>query len=241
MDSTKNNFHLVSYPKSGRTWLALMLSDYEIYPKLHHYKLISQQLSINWSEEHYKDLAFKTYNNNEKVVFLIRDPRDIVVSSYHHLVDRYNKNHLSDFKAFIRSPNTGLPKIIFYQLKIFNHTKTAEHPFLIVRYEELHRNPYQTMRHILNFYGKFTYTKETILENVSKRNFENMRKKEMEGGYKKNEIQYLDNIRDISNPNSFKVRQGKMGSYKDYFDDYDQAYFNNLVEKTKYPKTFLVD
>jgi len=241
MNLTKNNLHLVSYPKSGRTWLALMLSDYEIYPNLHHYRLISQQISTKWAEEHYKDLAFQSYNSNEKVLFLIRDPRDVVVSSYHHLVDRYKKNHLSDFKSFIRSPNTGLLKIIYYQLKIFNHTKTAEHPFLIVRYEELHRNSYQTMRHVLNFYGKFSYTKETILENVDKRSFENMKKIEMQGGYKKNEITYLDDIRDLSNSNSFKIRNGKIASYKDYFDDYDYAYFNSLIEKTKYPKTFLAD
>ena len=76
-------------------------------------------------------------------------------------------------------------------------------------------------------------TADEVREAVAFASFENMRKMEanstfwLSGGRMR--------PRDRQNPQSFKTRRGKVGGYRDYFDDGEIAEIDRLVEEQLAP------
>jgi len=242
---------IVSYGKSGRTWLRVMLSRF--YQTKHH--LSSAQL-LGFDNLHSKNSAipklFFTHDNylkdytghtdskvdytGHKVVLLARDPRDIAVSQFFQWKFRMRPGkkklnqyppHESDISLFdfVLHETAGLPKIIaFLNLWAMEMPKLDE--FMLVRYEDLRTDTARELRRITDFLGT-SGNEQEIRDAVEYASVENMRKLEQEKKF------WLSGSRmvpkDKSNPNSYKVRRAKVGGWRDYFDDEQVEQINTLV------------
>lgn len=235
---------VVSYGKSGRTWLRLMLSRF--YQTKHH--LPCRQL-LGFDNLHHKNPAiprlFFTHDNylkdytghkdsktdyyGHKVVLLVRDPRDIAVSQFFQWKYRMRagKKALNQYPPhgskislydFVMYETAGLPKIIDF-LNLWAREIPKLTQLLLVRYEDLRADTAGQLKQITDFLGT-PGTEEEIQDAVAYASVENMRKLEQEKQF------WLSGSRlvpkDKSNPDSYKVRRAKVGGWRDYFDE-DQA------------------
>lgn len=242
---------VVSFGKSGRTWLRVMLSRF--YQVKHG---LSERYLIGFDNLHYKNRAIpkiffthdnyvKDYTGNadskadyygKKVILLVRNPADVAVSQYHQWLHRMRpkKKALNDYPAhgeevsifdFVAQRPAGLPKVIG-----FMNGWAQEFPrlndLLVVRYEDMKSRPEETLGKIVDFIGT-PGTAEQIREAVAFASVENMRQMEQKRTFWLSGGRMVP--RDRSNPNSFKVRRAKVGGYRDYFSDQENAQIDDAI------------
>lgn len=245
IEKTNPDVYLVSYPKCGRTWLRIMLNKFaEINghkPKKYNDNAIveiAENFVIkfehdkgNWvpSPPKLKNITFnKEKYKNKKIIFLIRDPRDVLVSSWYHLKFRENiyRKELSDF---IREELTGVEKVC----KFFNtwyENRNSVKDFILLTYEGLHQNTHEVLSQMLEFIG-FEPTGETIKQAVDAASFDKMKKMETKGNLK--EPWMKPGYKKINN--SLKIRKGKKGGYKEEFNQEDIQYLNKKIKQHLHP------
>jgi hypothetical protein len=81
------------------------------------------------------------------VLLLIRNPRDVLVSAYHHYQFRTAtfRRPISDF---IRRPETGIAKILAAHHRWHDNRSLAA-SFRVASYERMHRSPEAVLRETL--------------------------------------------------------------------------------------------
>lgn len=242
---------IVSYGKSGRTWLRVMLSRF--YQTKHH--LPTRQL-LGFDNLHCKNPAiprlFFTHDNylkdytghtdskrdyyGRKVVLLVRDPRDIAVSQFFQWKYRMRagKKSLNQYPPhgseaslydFVMHETAGLPKIIDF-LNLWAQEMPKLDQLLLVRYEDLRADTVGQLKRITDFLGT-SGTEEEIRDAVAYASVENMRKLEQEKKFWLSGSRLIP--KDKSNPDSYKVRRAKVGGWRDYFDHEQTAIIDALV------------
>jgi len=248
---------IVSFGKSGRTWLRVLLSRFfQIrfglrpsafigFDNLHRrHEGIPR---VFFTHDNYlRDYTGNSDNKSDfygkKVVLLVRQPGDVAVSQFHQWKFRMrpHKKGLNkypehgkevDVFSFAIDEDAGLPKVID-----FMNSWAREIPrlrqLLIVRYEDLRRHTAGQLRLVLEFLGQQPSNSE-LADCVAFASVENMRKLEEKSTF------WLAGSRmrpgDRSNPDSFKVRRAKVGGYRDYFDDGQAARLEALTEERLLP------
>ncbi|MBT6815954.1 MAG: hypothetical protein HOA49_06070, partial [Flavobacteriales bacterium] len=96
----KNQYFLVSFPKTGRTWLDYMLkqmvkqskhplknNENFIFNEHDNSEIIIENGTRNNPLDVFKFTSRDRYRRG-KVLFLVRDPRDVVVSHFHQVTKR---------------------------------------------------------------------------------------------------------------------------------------------------------
>ena len=164
-----NDVLLVSYPKSGRTWLRMMLAKIlkdmgestdrvEMIPAMH--KNPRQ--------------VYEEFGKNLKVIFLHRHPADSTISYYHEK----NKSFRSgarfggDIFSFLRDEKFGLEENINFNnnwnksLKIFKDK-------IVISYEDLKLNPLPTLRKVVRFLN-LEIADEKILDAIDFSSFDKL-------------------------------------------------------------------
>ena len=242
---------IVSFGKSGRTWLRVMLSRF--------YQVkygIGERHLIGFDNLHKKNRAipklFFTHDNylkdytgnrdskadfyDKKVVLLIRNPLDVAVSQFFQWKYRMRPGkkalnqypeHGSDIEIydFLMDPDAGLTKIIDY-LNLWASEAGKIKDLLIVRYEDMRSNTGDVLEKIVTFLGT-PGEQDQIQEAVRFASVENMRNMETKRTFWLSGSRMV--AKDKSNPNSYKVRKAKVGGYRDYFDDQQIQTLNQLV------------
>jgi hypothetical protein len=251
---------LVSWGKSGRTWLRVMLSRF--YEK--HFELPEHEMldfdNLNRREpgigkvffthgNYLRDYTGHGYDTKvdfrgKRIVLQVRDPRDVAVSQYFQWKFRMrpNKKALNDYPPhgadlsifdFMRYEEQGLPRVISY----FNGWLRAVPELgdvLVVRYEDMRVDPGGVLGRILEFTGT-PGTAEEIADAVDYAAFENLKKREAETSFKgKGGWRLVPG--DRKNPDSFKVRRAKVGGYRDYFTDEELAELDAMVDRDLLPQ-----
>jgi len=248
---------VVSFGKSGRTWLRVMVS--RVYQQQH---ALSQRYLIGFDNLHHMNRAIprilfthdnyiRDYTGNrdskadfydKTVVLLARDPRDVAVSQFFQWKYRMkpNKKALNRYPLegqevsmfdFVMDPYAGLPRVIE-----FMNLWAAEAPkikrFMLLRYEDLRTRPEETLKGLMEFMGTPASPAE-ISESVEFASYENMKKMEQQNTF------WLSGGRlvpkDRANPNTYKVRRAKVGGYRDYFDDHQVQRIEALMNATLSP------
>lgn len=248
---------IVSHGKSGRTWLRVMIS--RLYQARHGLPA-GQLLSFDNFHKKNPDIPriFFTHDNyigdytgngdtksdfwDRRVIFLARHPADVTVSQYFQWKYRMrpDKKELLDYPPhgvdvsisdFMMNPDWGLLRVIG-----FLNTWAASFPrmkeFLLIRYEDLKKDPAPVLANVMAFAGT-PATDAEIADAVEFGSFENMKKMEesssfwLSGGRMK--------PKDRSNPSSYKVRRAKIGGYVDYFDDDEAESIARIVDETLSP------
>ncbi len=234
------NVVIVSFGKSGRTWLRVMMSRlyqrrYGLpermllqYDNMHRRQ--RQVPKIHYSHDNYlKDYTGNHDNKSDyretPVVLLARHPADTVVSQYfqwkYRMRDR--KKQINDYPPegeevsvydFAMNYGAGLAKIVDF-MNLWAREAPHLRSLLLVRYEDMREDPGEQLRRVMDFIGT-PATDEEIAEAVEFASVDNMRKMESERTFWLSGSRMT--TRDKSNPNAFKVRRAKVGGWRDYFE-----------------------
>jgi hypothetical protein len=241
-DRKKQKVSIVSYPKSGRTWLRVLigkalcdrdgLDEQLIFDK--HGLADATGLHISYTHEDAgisRRTPFaqldpdKSSFHKRKVVLLVREPRDILVSSYCHLSKRTRTDAFAGpISEFIRSDRYGIEKILTYY-NIWNASLATLPATFLLRYEEMHADPRGRLRAILDFLGVEGIPDAGIERAVEYASFGNMKKLE--------EKRYFDSRKmkpgQAEDEESYKVRRGVVGGYGEYLGPDDIRYIEDVV------------
>lgn len=249
----RSDWVLMSWGKSGRTWLRVMLSRaYTLKAGLP----ASELLDFDNLKNHDAALpaVFFTHNNylrdytgnqhskahfqGRRIVLLVRDPRDVAVSQFFQWQFRMrpNKKFINDYPPhgakidtwdFVLDKEAGVPRIVDY----FNGWAAAMPELkdvLVVRYEDMRTDPAAVLSKIFAFTGT-DISDEQIQAAVEFAAYDNMKKMEQESFFKGSGARVK--AADKDNPQSFKVRKAKVGGYRDYFTDEQCEQLEQMVSE----------
>ena len=207
-----NDFFLVSFPRSGSTWLRIMLLHYFMQQDFHLVRDKEKgRLYMNGEPfNHFMPSVYKTriqklklpssiprivkshypYNHfYKKVIYLVRDPRDVLISYYYYL-QRHNRIPRSyPLEKYVQQFPLTIDKI--------HRTSWADHvngwmntdvPILVLRYEDLHEQPVHVLHSIMDFIN-YPWKKECAEHAIEFSRFENLRQSESSG--KSDQIRFI--------------------------------------------------
>lgn len=249
----KTDVYLISYPKCGRTWLRLMIGKTiathfnlpenedtillrwkrKVHPQVEHITVVHDNRPMLKTPDELE--KSKNQYAGKKVIFLVRDPRDVIVSSYFELKHRSklfsnnpqeNQSDLIDqgLHDFIFQERSGIDTIIQY-FNIWAENRQAPKAFLLVRYEDLRAEPHRQLRQIMDFLGLDEISAQTIDQAVDFASFDNMRKMEMEEKYQSEMLKPANRL----DENTFKTRKGKIKGYVDYLSSQEMAKLDQKI------------
>ncbi len=249
---SRADYVIVSCPKAGRTWLRVMISRF--YSEK--YQLADVEL-LGFDNFHKLNPAipriFSTHDNyiqdftghrddkrdfeNKKVLLLVRDPRDVVVSQFFqwkYRVRPVKKALLSSLEdspdvgvfEFATHPDHGIPRNMRF-LKGWRDGLQQVDDHLIVRYEDLRANTATELERVLRFFDA-ECSREQIEDAVSFAAFDSMRAREQQRS--DGTVRHSLVAGDRENPDSYKTRRAKIGGFVDYFDDQQIATINGLLD-----------
>jgi len=235
---------IFSVGKSGRTWLRVLLNK---YLSLHFQvpfgigDLHDENPSIPairfdhemWS--HYCDASLwhRMLGSNiapagvlsqKKVVVVYRDPRDVVVSLHFHKTKRSRRRMDVDIATFIHDAHYGVDNIV----RVMNlwRQRLADHPHCLwMRYEDMKEDTRRELRRLISFIGVRDVNEALIDEAVKFSEFENMKKMEANNEFGS----VILRARDVKDPDSFKVREGRVGGYVKHFGDADLRFLDEAI------------
>lgn len=252
---------LVSWGKSGRTWLRVMVSRvYQLAFGLSDNRLLSfdnlHRLNprvprVLFTHGNYlRDYTGHGYDtkvdyHGKRIVLLVRDPRDVAVSQFFQWKFRMQrrKKRLNDYPPhgaevsiydFVMDDKVGVPQIIRY----FNGWLRGipdMSDVLLVRYEDMRRDPGVVLAEVLEFTGTPT-SPEHIAGAVEFAAYDNMKKMEENQSFSPWRYGWRMRPGDRDNPDSFKVRRGKVGGYRDYFSDAQLETLDAMVDRDLLPQ-----
>ncbi|MWV28144.1 sulfotransferase domain-containing protein [Aurantiacibacter rhizosphaerae] len=234
--------YVLSYPKSGRTWFRTMFGSMACsqfglkvdnpMELQHFWKLSSDIPNIGFTHDDYPNLKFghevevnKAHYRRKKVLLLTRDPRDVLVSYYFDAKNRM-KVIDCDISTYLHQEKGSIDAVVAF----YNAWARARHvprDFLWVTYEDMHRDPGKVIADSAKFFGLPDPSDELLNKVVEDASFRNMRNAEMKDSFNHERLRPAD----PSNPESFKVRRGKVGGYVDYFSDEDIAYIDDYIDQ----------
>jgi hypothetical protein len=220
---------LVSFPKSGRTFVRVMLA-----------RLFQRQFGIDEREI----LSFATLRRagravprilfthdgdamrrpsqiridrkayeGRKVALLARHPGDIAVSRYFHLKHRSTdpvRRRLAEqpLEDFVWTQQGGIPSIVRF-LNQWAELSRERSGILILRYEDFLSQPEQALRTLAEFVG-LDADQESIEDAVEFARFDNLKERERQGYFSSTRM----GLGRSGNESSYKVRSGKSGGFR---------------------------
>jgi hypothetical protein len=239
---------ILSVPKSGRTWIRTFLCAY--FCKLHgrdftlepeRYRepgiprfIFSHDLFEHltkcdlWDRIRGKYLVPKKELCRAEIILLVRDPRDCFVSLYVQMTRR-DPSAPARFKqesvsGLLRDKRFGIRAIVRTMNDWLSEFSIREN-FMIVRYESLRASPAEQFRKLLAGMGETAPDLSIFHEALDFSRFENMQKLEAAGAFDSKILQPGD----VRDPESFKVRRGKVGGYREYLSLDDQKYAADVL------------
>src|SRR6266513_1620948 len=241
---------ILSVPKSGRTWLRAFLCAYfckrfglefTLRMDRHHDQRIPRVVFSHdlfehrtkgdrWDRLRGKYLVPRRELNRAKIILLARDPRDCFVSLYLQLTKRDPnapiKLRQKTVSEMLRDRRFGMHAIINAMNDWINEFSGRDN-FSLVRYEALRASPAEYFRALLAVLGEASADPNIFQEALEFSRFENMQKLEAAGAFDSN-ILHPGDVRD---PESFKVRRGKVGGYREYLSAEDQQFAADAIRE----------
>tara|TARA_B100000579_G_scaffold412140_1_gene403579 strand:- start:985 stop:1836 length:852 start_codon:yes stop_codon:yes gene_type:complete len=141
--------------------------------------------------------AFTNFDNTMGVIYIVRDPRNVLTS----LINHYSLNNQLEAKNFLfRETNwlgfkevnqkaevTKFPTLISSWKTNYNSWKITNKNFLLVKYENLIKNPKLEFKKIVDYIEKLLSVSidDGKIENaINSTSFENLKNKELNEGFK---------------------------------------------------------
>ena len=212
-ETDTDDIFIVGYPKSGNTWMQNMTAAilYGINLEWVSYDLVNSLVpdtANKFYRRFHTPMCFKTHlqpaSQFKRVVYLVRDGRDTIVSFYHH---RQGVGRPATMDELIQ--NSGAAKIPYGTWQ--NHVSAwlanpFQAPMIVIRYEDLKRDPVTELKRFCDFAGleRDTAFLKAVVETAS---FDKMKERESRYGIHIKGWQPSENHRFI--------RKGKVGGYTD--------------------------
>ena len=234
---------VLSFPKCGRTWHRVLLGYYvakhvgadprraldladlckqaglrrPLYTHngsnpTHHLPSSSRVVGspIEWRGKH--------------VLVLVRDPRDTMVSAFFH-VSRRERQFEGTISEFIRTPAFGIEKLMTAWNRWDENRSSAGH-FEVASYEGMHRAPDVELTRMLKLLGLTAIDPALIQEAVEFSSFDNMRQYEARNYFGNQALAQVS-----EDPQSAKVRKGRVGSYLEHLNADDLAFIDSEIKR----------
>jgi hypothetical protein len=217
---------LVSFPKCGRTWLRVLvgraiqqrfgLPEGTAIVELHRLAELGPGIPCIYAT-HDDDAQWKAAADvevdksgyrDQRVILLVRDPRDVIVSLYHQMRDR-RRVYDGTVSAFVREPVGGFDSLLrFYDAWAGALDELDD--VLVVRYEDLHLDAGAELRRVLSFVGLEDVDDGLVDDAVRYGSFEHMRQLE------EDDELGSDKLRPVrkGDADSYKTRRGEVGGHR---------------------------
>lgn len=240
---------VVSFPKSGRTWLRALLSFYyagsrglqtdELLGFDNYHARDPSIPRILFTHDNYPvdvlgEAALEDLYAARPVVLLVRDPRDVVVSAFHQTrwrTDPLKKTlmgkdapHLADLSGFLRDPQWGLLRHLAFLERWRRRMERIER-LLLVRYEDLRADTVRELDRVLHFLGEQPQP-EAVVRAVDEASFERMRQKERANAFASGSRRFGA---PVDHPDAFKVREGRIGGWRQQFSAEDVDWIERML------------
>jgi hypothetical protein len=238
---------VVSIPKSGRTWVRTFLCAYfcekigqpfTLEPEqyqgvpyiIYTHDLFEQRTKADrWDRLRGKYLIPHRERNHLPIILLARDPRDAFVSLYIQLTRRTKEtpDELKEKSAaeLLRDPAFGIQSMVDI-MNIWLAEWSGRPDFLLLRYETLRHLPAPGFRALLHVLREKPVHEEAFARALEFSDFRHMKKLEGAGAFDSKILR----AGDARDPESFKVRRGKIGGFEDYLSPNDQEYAAEAME-----------
>ena len=215
-------FYIISYPRSGNTWLVNSLKDYlgaqraEVGESVYagDRLRVNQSMYLSMAREYRPDLpiGIKTHMVPSefldagcipsKIIYLLRDPRDVMISYYFYQKGFIEGNEKKarnfdqeDFSVFLRD------NLADYKAHL-EDWRNSGHEIRVVRYEEM-KNAYEAVLESIRSYLQLPVRMPTY---------------EVKAKYVDN-FKSVDGFMDVLKGNNMDFyRKGIIGDWKNYFD-----------------------
>jgi hypothetical protein len=172
--------------------------------------------------------------SQRRILFLHRDPRDTAVSGYFQKSLRLGSKSEISMADFIRDPHLGVEKIIIFNL-LWLERGCKIKKFKSIGYEALRTHPVNGLANITKWLRPGRLFDLNMIEAVvQESSFQKMREQEEKGELTKQYDKKIFGGTVADNPDSYKVRRGKVGGYIDYFSEKDLAYCDELLARYDY-------
>jgi len=227
---------LVSFPKSGNTWVRFYLCnlinnipDYHFTESVVDFKMLDalmpelgeSNLSKSWDFEGFPriiktHLTYKPFFSKYNSILVVRDPRDVMVSYFKFEITKsstkFTGNNISEF---IRHPKMGVENWCKHFL---SWNRKAG---IIIKYEDLKSRDKEVFRQVNDFLG-IKVSDNVFLKAVEQSRFENIKK--------------IESVKGLADPSKvgdeFKfARSGKTGQWKEIFNEDDLNYIKNTLQR----------
>ena len=254
------DLYFVGYPKTGNTWVTYMLGRYiqllcdrleiplfdttDPMGRCQRFcvgpRMQFTHRPLDWNVQRADDL---TYDNvvrpfeDKRVVLIVRHPLDTLVSHWlyrKHRRDQYGRlvwHDDLDLNSFVEHPVWGIEKFFrFYSL--WHESQELVKSVWLLRYEDMRTEPDKTFALLLQFL-KISKKEDELHQAVADADFANMRKVEKFGEAPKlpSSGYSIFGAADRSNPEAFHVRRGKVGGFRDYFEEKDVQPLLERIER----------
>lgn len=216
-----NPIFLVSFPKSGNTWLRFILANllsneknnpinfknlHTLIPDSHiekHYKVFNEKKYLELPVQIIKSHdQFIDFYNRKRIIYIVREGKSTLQSYYHYM----NSRRVIPFKPldFIKSESVQIKEwhkhLISWDMDSIDK--------LVIKYENLKADPYSEVVKVIDFLN-LSFSNDEINKAIDDSSFENMQKIEKEG--------YFNDIRISKGESSNFVRKGLVKSNENIF------------------------
>ncbi len=234
---------IISYPKAGRTWHRFLLGSY--ITKALELPIAKAQKTAKLTG--HMDGGLTRYNHDaancidaipaqhpivatpelwagRKVIFIVRDPRDVIVSCWFHAHFREN-TYSGSMQEFLRSPGAGIEKILVAHNRWWSNRNLASQ-FIVISYEEMTKSSEKILRDTLRFMGSWPIDDARVAESAREARFENMRDIEAKGLIRHHSLELTS-----LDPRARKIREGKVGGFRNHLSGEDLAYVEQCIKR----------
>ena len=256
---------VIGHPKSGNTWLRTMISRfYQVKynlpsdfvlksDELHRLEPAIPRFFFSNGYYSYERVIAEALSGphpdpelgGKPLLFIARHPCDLAVSWYFQFTRRISLAKAELIQAEIAQPidrssidmwdfvmksELGLENLIAF-LNGWNARLRGLQQGYRLSYEAMRKAPDEAVKRFLDLAGE-TYEESQVREAVDFASFENLQKLEAQGRFKHGGMQ-----KDAKgDPNSRKVRRGKVGGYRDYFTPEQLEQMDDLVDRKLDPE-----
>ena len=179
-------------------------------------------------------------SKDKRVIFLVRDPRDVAVSFYFHVRNRASRRELIRKEIPLQSKSLslfdfvideylGVPRVVEHYNRWLEEMSELPNA-LIVKYEQMRADPVGELGRVMELVDN-GFDEDMLREAAEFASFDSLARKEVNGFFDSGRMRPT-NPRESG---SFKVRRGKVGGYRDYFSPEQIDVIDEMVRENLHP------